>query len=412
MYRNAAMFSTAAVAGLTLGYLSRNVRRRVPMPTDTAIEWKCETRRGTVRVTGDGLWVVNTFFKWEEVLSGTADGTVVKVSLTVSPYNLNISFDVADDSLELLSHFRRKLYPDQPYTIHCIVNPKSGRGYSQSILRNIVLPALEASPHTVNIYHTERIGHASEITETLILNPGDVITVVSGDGVLHEVVNALSERDDVMTSEIRLAVIPSGSGNGIAASLGIRCPRQAVNIILRGKEAKLDAFRYTTETISRFGILSLTYGVIADVDIDSEWLRCIGNIRFVIYSIKAIFSMPRYFCRFQNGPEGDHISLFCITNAPHLSTETCISPQSRVNDGLLNLQYIDSHNLTRLASIRTMLKIDSGEHLHQQNVKSSSLTEVSVEVDPRNKVVLDGELVPSEDFSVKIYPAMFRILSP
>eukprot|EP01060_Flectonema_neradi_P014500 TRINITY_DN2114_c0_g2_i1.p1 TRINITY_DN2114_c0_g2~~TRINITY_DN2114_c0_g2_i1.p1 ORF type:complete len:413 (+),score=50.59 TRINITY_DN2114_c0_g2_i1:127-1365(+) len=412
MVRRITLFSTAAVAGLALGYLSRKVRRRVPMPTDTAIEWKCETKKGTVRVTADGLWVVNSFYKWEEVLSGTADNKTVLVALTVSPYHLNVVFNTADDALELLSHFRRKLYPDQPYTVHCIVNPKSGNGSSKHVLQNIVMPALEASPHTANIYYTERQGHALEITENLVLNSGDVIVVVSGDGVLHEVVNALAERDDVATTDIRLAVIPTGSGNGIAASLGIRCPRQAVNIILKGKETPLDAFTFTTETESKFGILSVTYGIIADVDIDSEWLRGIGSLRFMLYTIKAIFKMKRFFCRFKGGPESDHVGLFCITNASHLSFETCISPQSRVNDGLLNLQYIDSDKLTRMNSLKTMIKIDSGEHLQQPNVTSKFLADLSVEVDPRNKVVLDGELVSSEDFTVKIIPGMLRILSP
>lgn len=47
------------------------------------------------------------------------------------------------------------------------------------------------------------------------------IVVIGGDGILYEVINGLMERPDWETlfQELKLGIIPSGSGNGLAKSI-------------------------------------------------------------------------------------------------------------------------------------------------------------------------------------------------
>lgn len=47
------------------------------------------------------------------------------------------------------------------------------------------------------------------------------IVVAGGDGILFEVVNGLMERPDwsAICSQIKLGIIPCGSGNGLAKSI-------------------------------------------------------------------------------------------------------------------------------------------------------------------------------------------------
>ncbi|CAG8807329.1 17272_t:CDS:2, partial [Racocetra fulgida] len=57
--------------------------------------------------------------------------------------------------------------------------------------------------------------HAKEIVKTIDLKPFDAIIVVSGDGIVHEVINGLLERENINDATIPIGVIPAGSGNAL-----------------------------------------------------------------------------------------------------------------------------------------------------------------------------------------------------
>ena len=48
----------------------------------------------------------------------------------------------------------------------------------------------------------------------------NLVNLVSGDGLLHEVYNGIFEREDWrVTCKIPIGIIPAGSGNGLAYSI-------------------------------------------------------------------------------------------------------------------------------------------------------------------------------------------------
>lgn len=66
---------------------------------------------------------------------------------------------------------------------------------------------------------TTHNGHAHEIAKTMSLDYDAVITV-SGDGLIHEVMNGFANHSDPMKAfAIPIAPIPTGSGNGLSLNL-------------------------------------------------------------------------------------------------------------------------------------------------------------------------------------------------
>ena len=77
---------------------------------------------------------------------------------------------------------------------------------------------IDADPVT-----TQRPGHATEIASKLDLDAYDALVTISGDGVLHEVVNGLMKHADWQRAiKHPIGVIPGGTGNGLVVSMGIR----------------------------------------------------------------------------------------------------------------------------------------------------------------------------------------------
>ena len=73
----------------------------------------------------------------------------------------------------------------------------------------------------VEMMPTQRAGHATEIGQTLELGKYDAVVTASGDGLLHELMNGLMAHERWQEAiKTVIGVIPFGSGNGLAASVG------------------------------------------------------------------------------------------------------------------------------------------------------------------------------------------------
>ena len=100
-----------------------------------------------------------------------------------------------------------------------IINPISGTGGRPDAARQRAERAaalLAARGVDAEIFVTERGGHARDLAAAMITRGVSLIVAWGGDGTVNEVASALA-----FTRRARLAVIPSGSGNGLARELGI-----------------------------------------------------------------------------------------------------------------------------------------------------------------------------------------------
>lgn len=142
--------------------------------------------------------------------------------------------------------------------------------------------------------------HAQEIAHSLDLRKYDGIVCVSGDGVLVEVVNGLLQREDWNTAiKIPLGIIPAGTGNGMVQSLVHFAGESfsvynAVLAIIRGHKRPLDVTSVVQGKTRFFSVLMLTWGLVADIDIESEKYRWMGSARLDFYSLLRVVSLRRY----------------------------------------------------------------------------------------------------------------------
>ncbi|MPY87359.1 MAG: diacylglycerol kinase family lipid kinase [Luteitalea sp.] len=83
---------------------------------------------------------------------------------------------------------------------------------------------------------TERPGHARELAQRARDARADLVLVWGGDGTINEVASALA------FSPTPLAIVPGGSGNGLARGLGIPLdPDAAFAVAMNGHERWIDA---------------------------------------------------------------------------------------------------------------------------------------------------------------------------
>ncbi|KAJ6653350.1 hypothetical protein lerEdw1_009250 [Lerista edwardsae] len=243
----------------------------------------------------------------------------------------------------LLPEITRSLLP-RPRRLLLLLNPYGGKGNALQWCQTHILPMITEADVSFNLIQTERQNHARELVQSISLAEWDGIVAISGDGLLHEVINGLMERLDWEEAiKMPLGILPCGSGNALAASvnfsagfeqvLGQELLTNCTLLLCHGAVSPLDLVSITTASGSRFfSFLSVAWGFISDVDIESEKYRHMGAARFTLGTVVRLASLNTYRGRLSYLPAPD-----CTTHRPILRSITMAA------NGSLPFQHLPLH---------------------------------------------------------------------
>ncbi|XP_006787555.1 sphingosine kinase 1-like isoform X1 [Neolamprologus brichardi] len=193
-----------------------------------------------------------------------------------------------------------------PCQMMLLVNPQSGKGQALTLYNNHIQRMLNEAGIKHTLVITERQNHAREMVKEADLSQWDALVIMSGDGLLYEVINGLLERPD-WEEAIRtpLGILPGGSGNALAASIHHYSGASPVTseellvscgfLLCKGLVSHMDMVSVHLSSSPRlFSFLSLAWGFVADVDIESEKYRHFGTVRFTIGTLVRLASLRVY----------------------------------------------------------------------------------------------------------------------
>lgn len=332
------------------------------------------------------------------------------------------------------------------------VNPVSGKGTAVSIWRKYVEPMLTEAGIDIELIITQRANHAKDfLKQHTNIYQYHAILIVGGDGLLFEVVNGIAERSDgfEVLQKVALLPIPGGSGNGLAKTILYQCglafhPRNATYVAIRGKSQPIDLSRVMTASgQTSYAFLMLTTGLVADIDILTEFMRCLGELRMFLGGAYFIMRRRKFTARLKlklvdNHTYDDHkfaekievnqlfdsddrkpdnwvtlqgeFILIWIVQTSHVSASVLSGPNKKMNDGAFTVYVIQ--NMSRLELLGVMLAADNGNHVYNSKVRVFQCNEYIV--DPISKeglYSLDGEVVEYGKLHGKIVASGARILA-
>ncbi|XP_053712257.1 sphingosine kinase 1-like [Synchiropus splendidus] len=194
----------------------------------------------------------------------------------------------------------------RPCRMMLLVNPQSGKGQALTLYNNHIQRMLNEAGVSHTLVITERQNHARELVREADLSQWDALVIMSGDGLLYEVINGLLERSDWEEAiGTPLGILPGGSGNALAASLHHYSGASPVFskellvscgfLLCRGLVSRMDLVSVQLGSGTRlFSFLSLAWGIVADVDIESERYRHVGSARFTVGMLVRLASLRVY----------------------------------------------------------------------------------------------------------------------
>ena len=115
-----------------------------------------------------------------------------------------------------------------------IINPRSGKDRVKAIQAEID-KTLDHQQFSFEVQYTEYAKHGIELARDATSKRAFAVVAVGGDGSVNDIMKGL------LGSNTALAIIPKGSGNGMARTLGIpRDVKAAIDIINRGNTVQMD----------------------------------------------------------------------------------------------------------------------------------------------------------------------------
>lgn len=175
-----------------------------------------------------------------------------------------------------------------------IINPKSGKGFAEKHYKEYIKPVLDASPNEYTTVVTKFPKHATEICQNTNLKDYNGIVCLGGDGIVFESIQGLMKNKTKGFELPSIGVVSSGSGNGLATDLGCGHPLAAARIIARGRTRKIDLFSCWQNDQVYYSFLSLSFGLVADLDLGTDFMRALGSGRFIIGGVGFILRKRFY----------------------------------------------------------------------------------------------------------------------
>jgi YegS/Rv2252/BmrU family lipid kinase len=302
-----------------------------------------------------------------------------------------------------LSRSSHLMSEQQKQRLLFVVNPFAGIGQKKNF-QSLLEANLDKSKFNFHVEYTTHPGHARELAATAINDQYDVVVAVGGDGSVNEIASALID------TNVKLGIIPAGSGNGFAGFLGYtRNIAQSIRDLNTAQAIKIDTCQLNDKP----------YVNVAGVGFDAWVAHKTKRNKFrgfFGYAKTAIQESLRY--KIQNFTirlDGKTIerSALCIevANATMFGYNMKIAPLAKLDDGLLDVVIIKK--AVKLRYFPSMVRFPLG------NIHKSSLVEYhtarEVEIIPHGECAyhMDGEgFLSSHSLKFSIKPLSLTVLKP
>ena len=297
--------------------------------------------------------------------------------------------------LHPLMEFRKKLL--------AIVNPISGTG-GKGKIPALIEKTIDPARFSIDIEFTQAPGHATTLAQDARAMGLDGVIAIGGDGTVNEVATALRD------SDTPLAVVPCGSGNGLARHLHI--PMNVENALQVINNFIIEDVDYCTVNDRPF---FCTCGVGFDAQVSYKFANedTRGLITYIRTTIDQYFRYKAqdYVITIDGQTMSERAFVIACCNAAQYGNNAYVAPRASMKDGKIDITIIHSFNLGSAALLGARLftsNIDRDRHVSIFRGK-----EIVIEREQDDVMHLDGEpLMMPRSLHIKCHPAALRVFVP
>lgn len=283
-----------------------------------------------------------------------------------------------------------------------LINPISGTRDKKELVE-LAAGRIKDAGISLDLRLTKYKGHGAEIARDAAASGVDIVIAVGGDGTVNETASAL------MHTDTALGIIPCGSGNGLARSLGIPMDHEsAIDVIVRNQSYAIDCGMANEHPFF------CTFGVGFDAAVTQKFStsKRRGKLEYVRNTLLEYinFEPDCYALEIDGEIFTEEALLIAVCNAPQYGNNAYIAPKASLTDGLLDVTVIRNGPLLQqaMAGIRLL----SGQIDRNRYVDTFQARKVKIIRLKDGPAQIDGEpLKLGRKVTIENLPGSLKVIS-
>lgn len=292
-----------------------------------------------------------------------------------------------------------------------IVNPNAGNKIFKKSWNKIKY-LLKLKNIQYSFAFTKYTKHETILIKEVIKKGYRNIISVGGDGTLHHVVNGIMTQRYIKTSEIKLGIIPLGTGNDWIKTYNIP------NSI----EKSIDIIKKNSTILQDIGCITLLNGKkeyfnnLAGIGYDGyvvknlKYLKKLGSIAFLLGGLYSLFSYKKkkYFITIGDETLKEKCLMIVFGICKYSGGGLRITKDPNPVDGLLDITIVK--NFSFFDVLFNLPKLYNGNIVHHKKVVTYKAKEIIITNNCESIIEADGEIIGIDSLKVTILQEAIQFL--
>ena len=240
-----------------------------------------------------------------------------------------------------------------------------------------------------------------------------LLIVAGGDGTINDVINGLGQAG--FPESVTLALLPSGTGNDLAATLAVpENPDEAKEVIRQNRVRTLDVAHVRSEGVGeRFFINVASGGLGAQVSDanDEELKKRWGKISYLRASLEVArdFEVREIMLRLDEEEHRVRAVNVAIGNCRYAGGGWPATPKANPEDGLLDVVVIENVGIKEFFKLAPTA-LARMNYLDKEGAFFKRAREIWVETRPGLEFTVDGEVIGDEPVKFAVIPHALKVV--
>lgn len=298
---------------------------------------------------------------------------------------------------------------DRTGRVKLIANPGSGDPVQASARLEQVTRCLLDLGVNVDVALAHPVKEAVAIAKKAVKNRYSTVIAMGGDGTISAVVRGL------VGSDVHLGIVPAGTENDIAASLGIpEDVKEACKLIASDHTRQLDLAQISTKGKKKFVFLMVaTVGLASTLypDLKDVPRGDLSNLKDAFMTLIHAKPDPKVFLTLDDESKIEvETMLVAITNTPVIAAKNLIAPEAAMDDGLLDIAVFP--NFTKAELVAYFAKTAEQRESSDGKIQRYRARKIKIKTKPKLEIAAEGIMLGEGKAKVKVLPRALHVIAP
>jgi diacylglycerol kinase (ATP) len=292
--------------------------------------------------------------------------------------------------------------------VKLIANPGAGKAADSAKNLKLVTGHLEKLGLKVDVAFAKPKEEATPIARRAVKDGYKIVIAMGGDGTIEAVMRGM------FGGKARLGIIPVGTENNIAKSLGI--PKdllEACALIASDHTLKLDMGQVTTKKGKKFLFFEMvTVGLSAAVYPDAH-KAADGKLSGIMVAALTLIhqvTKPKVFLTLDDESKIEvETMLVMVSNTPEFGKNFLVAPKASLQDGLLDISVYPDFSKAEL--LRYYADVVDGGNSGDGKVQRYQARKLKIKTSPKLQVMADGVELGKGTVTIKVRPGALRVIT-